>query len=186
MKTIGILHPGKMGGTIAHSLQGSGHRLIWASEGRSDETTARAAEFDLEDVGTLDALVEQSEVIFCVVNGGACLDIARQVASIGFRGIYCEANGMWGEESEKEIAEIFTSAEIDYVEVGLYGWPHPGRDGFTDEHTMYLSGDSAGTVSELFNNGYWSVQISDTSAKQIKRERHDRERAANEAAGHPT
>jgi len=189
MSTIAILHPGKMGGTLAHSLIDSGHRLVWASEERSDETKARAEEYSIEDLETLDKVAAEADVVICIVNGGACLDIARKFASLNYSGIYCDANGLWGEESEHEVASILSDAGIKYVEMGLYGWPHPGRDGYTDEHTMYLSGEHASEVSELFTSAYWDKILTDVrddmSAKTFKRLRNERERAENLAAGHP-
>jgi len=39
---IGILHPGEMGVTLAMAAQNSGMPVYWVSEGRSQETSARA------------------------------------------------------------------------------------------------------------------------------------------------
>lgn len=175
-KTIGIAHPGKMGGTLAYALCRSGHNVVWASADRSEATEQRAAEFDLTDLVTLDAMLAKCDVIFCIAFGGAPLEIANYVASRGYDGLYVDANGLWGEESEKEIASIITEAGIDYVEAGLYGWPYPGREGYTDEHTLYLSGERAQEVADLFTDGYWTPEVHPTSAKEVKRLRNDRER----------
>ena len=70
------------------------------------------------------------------------------------------------------------------------GWPweltHPdqavfvgfgGRtEGYTDEHTIYLSGAKAQEISDLFTDGYWTAEVHETSAKEVKRLRNDRER----------
>ena len=53
MKTVGVLHPGAMGSVVGGCLASVGHRVLWASEGRSDATRARAGRDGLEDVGSL-------------------------------------------------------------------------------------------------------------------------------------
>ena len=39
---VGLLHPGEMGAAVGRVLQGNGHDVLWASEGRSEATRARA------------------------------------------------------------------------------------------------------------------------------------------------
>ena len=175
-KNIGILSPGKMGVTLAYSLKRSGHNLFWVSDGRSDETRARADEFGLVDVNNVKNLVDRCDFIFCIGDGGVALDFANFIAESKYQGIYVDANGLWGEESEKEIFNIVTSSGVRYVEAGLYGWPYPGKEGYTDEHTIYLSGSNASSVADLFTDGYWTPEIHQNSAKEVKRLRNDRER----------
>jgi 3-hydroxyisobutyrate dehydrogenase-like beta-hydroxyacid dehydrogenase len=184
---VGIIHPGQMGGTIARGLHGSGNIPYWASEGRSEVTAARAEEFHMIDLGTVEELFKQCDVVFCIVNGGSLMNYAEMAVELKYSGIYVDANGLWGEESEQELADILTRGGIQYVEAGLYGWPHPGREGHTDEHTMYLSGDRAKDVGSLFTCGYWDIMYTeekdDITAKKFKRLRNDRERAENIALG---
>lgn len=172
---VGIVHPGKMGATLAYALKKSGHQVYWASEGRSELTKTRAQEFDLVDLGSISALLSECDVVFSIVNGGWCTEFAALAANAEYQGIFVDANGLWGKESEEELSNVLLGAGVDYVEAGLYGWPYPGREGYTDEHTMYLSGDKADVVKALFTDGYWTVEIHDKSAKAVKRERNDQE-----------
>ena len=48
-QSVGILHPGQMGVSIAASIQNGGHTVYWASEGRSPETHNRANKFGFQD-----------------------------------------------------------------------------------------------------------------------------------------
>ena len=41
---IGITHPGQMGSSVGAVLVEAGHDVMWASEGRSEETTQRAVD----------------------------------------------------------------------------------------------------------------------------------------------
>jgi 3-hydroxyisobutyrate dehydrogenase-like beta-hydroxyacid dehydrogenase len=40
--TVGLLHPGAMGAAVGRVLIDAGHAVLWASEGRSAESAARA------------------------------------------------------------------------------------------------------------------------------------------------
>jgi 3-hydroxyisobutyrate dehydrogenase-like beta-hydroxyacid dehydrogenase len=179
-KTIGIIHPGQMGATIMVGLKESitedgPYRLIWASEGRSTTTQETADKFGMVDVSTVSAVIEEADVVFCILRGGSMMEYAQMAVDAGFKGIWVDANGLWGAESETELADIFADSGIDYVEAGLYGWPWPGKEGYTDEHTMYLSGDKAQDIADLFVNRYWAIEIHDTSAKEVKRLRNEQE-----------
>ena len=56
MTTIGLLHPGEMGASVGAAARAGGSRVLWASEGRSTDTWARAATAELDDAGTVAAL----------------------------------------------------------------------------------------------------------------------------------
>ncbi|MDH3476598.1 MAG: hypothetical protein OEM59_23205, partial [Rhodospirillales bacterium] len=51
--TVGILHPGAMGASVAAAARAGGSTVVWASDGRSPATTGRAEAAGLEDAGTL-------------------------------------------------------------------------------------------------------------------------------------
>jgi 3-hydroxyisobutyrate dehydrogenase-like beta-hydroxyacid dehydrogenase len=67
-----------MGAAVGVELRANGHSVLWASAGRSEATAARAAQAALEDVGTVEALAAQSEVILSVCPPHAALDVARR------------------------------------------------------------------------------------------------------------
>src|SRR5256886_17270631 len=88
--TVGLLHPGEMGSAIGSVLRGRGHRVVWASEGRSTETRKRAEEAGLEDAGSVEELARRSDVILSVCPPSAALEGAGAVA--GFRGVFVDAD----------------------------------------------------------------------------------------------
>jgi 3-hydroxyisobutyrate dehydrogenase-like beta-hydroxyacid dehydrogenase len=135
--TVGLLHPGEMGAAVGAVLHGQGLRVVWASEGRSEETRARAEAAGLEDVGSV-AAVAQSDVVFSICPPHAALEVAR---STGFGGIYVDANAV----SPGTAAEV-ASAVGEFVDGGIVGSP-PREAGTT---RLYLSGERAATVAELF------------------------------------
>jgi hypothetical protein len=133
---VGLLHPGEMGASVGRALQANRHEVLWASEGRSDATRARAATF--RDVGSLSALAESAELILVICPPHAALDVAHAVE--GFDGVYVDANAI-SPMRAKEVAAIHPR----FVDGGIVGGPpeEPGT-------TLYLSGSGAASVAVLF------------------------------------
>jgi len=129
---IGLLHPGEMGAAIGGGV--TGHEVLWASEGRSDATRARAAAF--RDAGTLEALLGEADVVLSVCPPHAALDVARACAA--FDGLYVDANAISPMRAQ-EIAAIHAR----FVDGGIVGGP--------GAPTLYLSGDEAESVAALFS-----------------------------------
>ena len=121
---IGLLHPGEMGSAVGQALQSAGHTVLWASEGRSAETAARAAGF--EDAGTTDELVRRSEVILSVCPPHAAETLAADVAQAGFHGLFVEANAI-APQRTIQIASKMTNADISFVDGGIIGPPARAR-----------------------------------------------------------
>ena len=133
---VGLLHPGEMGASVGRALQANRHEVLWASEGRSDQTRNRAATF--RDAGTIEALADQAELILSICPPHAALDVARSVE--GFDGVYVDANAI-SPMRAREVAAI----QPRYVDGGIVGGP-PDEPGTT----LYLSGSGAASVAVLF------------------------------------
>jgi len=148
MTTIGVLHPGAMGSAVAAAARAGGARALWASAGRGPATRERAEADRLEDVRTLGRLAAESDVILSVCPPAAALDVAREVAALGFRRTYVDANAV-SPETSRTIADVVTAAGATFVDGGLVG-PPPRRTGTT---RLYLSGNGALSVAVLFDDG---------------------------------
>ena|SRR5580765_5003712 len=135
--TVGLLHPGEMGAAVGAVLRGQGVRVVWASEGRSEETRARAEAAGLEDAGSV-VEVARSDVVFSICPPHAALEVAR---SAEFAGVYVDANAV-SPATAREVAE----AVGEFVDGGIVGSP-PREPGTA---RLYLSGDRASEVAELF------------------------------------
>lgn len=133
---VGLLHPGEMGAAVGHVLQGNGHEVLWASEGRSDATRERAEGF--RDVGTPAALAGEAELILSICPPRSAVEVARSVA--GFDGVYVDANAI----SPMRVREI-AALQPRFVDGGIVGGP-PDEPGTT----LYLSGSGAAAVAALF------------------------------------
>jgi 3-hydroxyisobutyrate dehydrogenase-like beta-hydroxyacid dehydrogenase len=134
---VGLLHPGAMGSVVGNALADAGHDVVWASDGRSPETAARAARF--RDCGTVAALAAEAELILSICPPHAALDVARAVGE--FDGVYVDANAI----SPVRAGQV-AAVQPRYVDGGIIGGP-PERAG---ETRLYLSGPGAEDVAALF------------------------------------
>ena len=152
---VGLLHPGAMGAALGDALQASGHEVLWASDGRSAATHGRAAGF--RDVGTVEALVEGSELLLSVCPPHAALDVAAGTAV--FDGLYVDANAV-----SPATARAVAALHLRFVDGGIVG-PPPRRPGTT---RLYLSGDEAPTVAALFDGSVVGTRVvADASALKM-------------------
>jgi len=127
-----------MGAAVGAVLRGQGSRVVWASEGRSVETRARAEAAGLEDMGTV-AEAARSDVVLSICPPHAAVDVAHSLQ--GFGGVYVDANAI----SPATAARVAGAVE-EFVDGGIVG-PPPREPGTT---RLYLSGPQAGTVADLF------------------------------------
>lgn len=141
---IGLLHPGEMGAAVGRCLTGNGHQVLWASDGRSDQTAGRAGAAGLADAGTTAALAAEAVVIISVCPPQAAIDVARSVT--GFGGVYIDANAV-SPQTARRVSEIVTKGGARYVDGGIIG-PPPIAFGST---RLYVSGAAADEVRALFD-----------------------------------
>ena len=145
--SVGIVHPGDMGSAIGACLARNGHRVIWASAGRSVATARRADAAGLTDVGTVDRMVAASDVVISVCPPHAARAVGRELR--GFRGIFVEANAV-SPRAVREIAADVTGDGASIVDGGIVGPPpHMSSPGAT---RLYLAGSEAPIVARLFDS----------------------------------
>ena len=136
---VGLLHPGEMGAAIGAVLRRRGIDVLWASQGRSKATAARAGAAGLIDAGTVADLARRSGVVLSVCPPHAAAQLASAVAE--FRGVFVDANAI-SPATARRIGGTFER----FVDGGIVGGP-PSR---TQGPRFYLSGAEAGAVRELF------------------------------------
>jgi 3-hydroxyisobutyrate dehydrogenase-like beta-hydroxyacid dehydrogenase len=137
---VGLLFPGEMGAAIGAAARAD---VRWASEGRSERSTKRAAGAGLEDLGTVDALVAESDVLLSVCPPAIAEEVATMVADLGFQGLYVEANAVAPTRMER-IAETVTAAGALVVDGSIIS---PGAI------HLYLAGETedVASVAALFS-----------------------------------
>jgi hypothetical protein len=124
-----------MGAAVGAALRAAGNDVVWASEGRSAATRARAEAAGLRDAGSVAEVVRASEVVLSVCPPHAALDVARAVG--GFDGLYVDANAV-SPATAREVGARFAR----FVDGGIVGGPPDPR--------LYLSGEEALSVAALF------------------------------------
>ena len=147
-RTMGLLHPGAMGSRIGACARENEIDVLWVGDDRSEATHSRAAECRLEEVAWLNALVNRSDVILSVCPPHAAEEVAQQVADLGYRGIYVDANAV-SPATARRVAEIVEEPGATFVDGGIVGGP-PQRAGTT---RLYLSGERAEQVARYFEAG---------------------------------
>jgi len=140
-----------MGAAIGNALVAAGHEVLWASEGRSDATRERASAFT--DVHTTAELCAAAGVAVSVVPPHAALEVAEELPL--FDGIYVDANAV-SPATSRQIA----AAVGRFVDGGIVGGPPAPH--------LYLSGDEAETVAELFAGSQVEARlVGDASAMKV-------------------
>jgi 3-hydroxyisobutyrate dehydrogenase-like beta-hydroxyacid dehydrogenase len=128
-----------MGAAVGATLRGAGETVLWASAGRSAATAERARQAGLEDVGSVRELHRRCDLLICLCPPHAAVEVADAVRA--FSGIYVDANAV-----SPGTAQAIAGRVDRYVDGGIVGSP-PTTQGTT---RLYLSGQEAGAVAELF------------------------------------
>jgi len=134
---VGLLFPGEMGTLVGAA---AGADVLWASDGRSEATARRASEAGFRDVGTVDELVAQSEIVISLCPPAIAEEVAGQVAAAGFDGLYTEANAIAPARVERIAKTLRCVDGAVIVRAGL---------------NLYLSGEKVDVdaVAGLFEDG---------------------------------
>jgi 3-hydroxyisobutyrate dehydrogenase-like beta-hydroxyacid dehydrogenase len=136
---VGLLFPGEMGAQVGAAARA---KVVWASEGRSLATAQRAERAGLVDAGSVEELVSASEIVLSVCPPAIAEEVAAEVAALGFRGLYVEANAVAPARMTR-IAESLTAAGASPVDGSIIG-----REGIH----LYLAGrpEDVERVAQLF------------------------------------
>lgn len=145
---VGLLHPGAMGAFLGSGIVAAGHDVVWAGDGRSTATRARAAAFT--DVASLAQLARTATVIISVCPPESALDVARAVAAEGFTGLYVDANAV----SAGTVREIATLLP-DVVDGAIIGGPS------SDDALLHLAGHRAADAAAIFDPAVVRTQLLD-------------------------
>jgi 3-hydroxyisobutyrate dehydrogenase-like beta-hydroxyacid dehydrogenase len=163
--TVGLLHPGAMGAAVGRVLTRAGRTVLWASEGRSADSAARAREAGLQDAGTIAGVAAGSDLVLAICPPHGALDTARAVGP--FTGLYVDANAV-SPATARKIRAVVEAAGASYVDGGIIGPPPEGPD---PSARLYLSGAHAPRVAELFAATGFTTPVLDgeaTAASALK------------------
>ena len=143
---VAILHPGDMGGAVGACLTRQDMQVVWASGGRSESTRSRAEAARLEDLETVARCAEAADIVLSICPPHGAIDLAREIAAQGFKGIYVDANAI-APETTREVGRIIEKGGASFVDAGIIGPPPKGEG----RSRLYLAGANAKPVAELFS-----------------------------------
>jgi len=167
---VGIVSLGAMGSSLASSLLASGHSVIWASQGRSQNTVDRARRVGAVDVGTIKELSDRSDVIMSIGFGNSGPETADLLIHNGFDKLFVDFNSLWGESSENLFYETVAQGNYQYVDGAIHGYPLKqsfAKDGLT--RLMLLHGEQAEFIGTLFTDDIWTIIYCEDKAKKENR-----------------
>ena len=151
LRTIGIVSPGDMGQAVAVCLKECGFEVLVALDGRSARTRALAAAAGLEDCGSIAALGARADLLMSIIDPGAALQTAREVAS-AMRGIadpaarplFADCNAL-APQTKQAMDATIRDAGGRFVDVAIIGPPPRG----TGSVRLYASGPDAGRLEAI-------------------------------------
>ena len=148
IENVGLMSPGDMGQAVAMQMKAKGLYVYTALEHRSERTRALARAAGLTDVGTLARLVVECDVVLSVMNPGAALgfacDVADALRATGSSTLFVDCNAI-APDTAHEIARVVEGAGARFLDAGIIG-PPPRGDAKTD---LYVSGRGAVLLEQL-------------------------------------
>lgn len=148
IRNIGVVSPGDMGQAIAACLKQSGYHVFTALDGRSTRTRALANEAGLTDCGSMEKLVASCDLILSILNPGAAVDKAREVAAVirksGQKPAYADCNAV-SPQAGHEINAIIRAAGSIFIDAGIIGSPPRGKS----RTRLYVSGPDATLFTQI-------------------------------------
>lgn len=148
LPTLGILSPGEMGAAMARSFKAHGAEVLCALNGRSDRTKAMATAAGITNVGSIDQLVRQCDVILSVIAPGAAVVAAQQVSAAmqatSARPVFVDCNSIAPQTSRK-VGDFIAAAGGRFLDAALLGVPPGG----TETVRLYVCGPDAESMLPL-------------------------------------
>jgi len=148
IRTVAVLSPGDMGHAVGRVLKENGLRVVTCLSGRSDRTKELARHANIENLPTLEDLIDQSDLILSVVVPSEAINLAQQVAKVlqakRADSFYADCNAV-SPQTAKKIGEIISSAGGRFINASIIGSP-PGKG---ESPRFYVSGAHAKIMSEL-------------------------------------
>ena len=156
LKTIGILSPGDMGEGVGASIRGQGFDVITFLKGRSEETRMRSERAGIREVGDIESLVAEANLVVSILPPELAENVADQVSAAmtktGSTPAYAEMNAIAPTTAKRIADQINASGAV------IIGWaPFKSKS----DTRLYVSGTSAGLMEELNGNGKRIINLGD-------------------------
>lgn len=158
LQTVAVMSAGDMGQGVGRAIRESGRRVITSLAGRSDRTRGLAEKAGLEDVGTLEALIREADIVLSIMPPAAALEFATSAAGVmtstGSRPTYADLNAI-SPATTRQIEAVIRKAGAVYIDGGIVGMA-PGKAAPT---RVYVCGEHAGIMDQLAGESMRIVQM---------------------------
>jgi 3-hydroxyisobutyrate dehydrogenase-like beta-hydroxyacid dehydrogenase len=148
IENVGLMTPGDMGQAVAMQIKTKGLTVCTALDQRSERSRVLAREAGLVDVGSVERLVAECDVVLSVMNPGAAVDFAREAAGAlrasGRHTLIVDCNAV-APETVHEIAGAIEQAGGRFLDAGIIGPPPRG----SAKTNLYVSGPGAADLERL-------------------------------------
>ena len=149
IETLAILMPGDMGHGCAKAFRASGFRVVTNLTGRSGRTLGLSKEADIEDLGSLEEVARQADLILSILPPEMAMAQATSVANAmiatGCRPPYADCNAI-SPASTRQVGEEIARAGATYVDARIVGLNPVKENGGT---RFYVSGPDTSSVEAL-------------------------------------
>jgi len=137
-----------MGAAVGRSLARRGYSVIAALNGRSERTRTLAAQCGIGNVGSIDQLVRQCDVVLSILPPSAAAVAAQQVSAAmratSARPLFVDCNSI-APQTARKAADSLAAAGARFVDAAFVG-PPPGGTTLT---RLYVSGPDARELRAL-------------------------------------
>ena len=148
IERVGVMSPGDMGQAVAIQLKAQGLNVCTALERRSERSRVLAREAGLTDVGTVERLVAECDVVLSIMDPGAAVDFARAAAdalrTTGRHTLIVDCNAI-APDTVHEISDLIKQAGGRFLDAGIIGPPPRGKA----KTNLYVSGPGAADLEQL-------------------------------------
>lgn len=158
ISTVAILSPGDMGHAVGQRLRENELDVITCLSGRSQRTRELADKAGIRDVGTMNDLVQQSDLVMSMTVSaavpGLCREVADAVRATGSDILFAECNAI-APQLTRELEPVITEAGGRFVDVSIIGGPP--RPGYSPH--FYTSGEQADQFAQLNDFGLEVIKL---------------------------
>jgi 3-hydroxyisobutyrate dehydrogenase-like beta-hydroxyacid dehydrogenase len=158
---IAILSPGDMGSGVGRALAEHGFDIITALNGRSPRSRQLAEAANFRDVGNLDEIVSQADLILSILPPASALAQAEAVAAAmqktGQKPDYADCNAI-SPATAAAVGGPILAVGANYIDGGIIGLA-PGKGPAT---RFYVSGSTLASIEALDGAG---IQVKSIGAE---------------------
>ncbi len=154
VKTIAILMPGDMGHACAQVFKKSGYRVVTDLTSRSERTLLLAKKCGIENLGSLERVILESDIILSIMPPEFSLIQAKKVSKsaqkINKQNIsYVDCNAI-SPMTALELEKVFKKTNINFIDGGIIGHNPIKENGKT---RLYISGPNVRDILQLDGKG---------------------------------